>query len=68
MRIQLDIPASEMAQAVKVIAWGQKVLRVTIEPEDFSKVLSAPKGVYLQPQQIKIVGWYTIIEQKERPG
>ena len=33
LRILLDIPASEMAEAVKVIAWGQKVLRVTIEPE-----------------------------------
>lgn len=33
LRIWLDIPASEMAEAVKVIAWGQKVLRVTIEPE-----------------------------------
>ena len=34
LRIWLDIPASEMAEAVKVIAWGQKVLRVTIEPEE----------------------------------
>jgi len=33
MRIQLDIPESEMAQAVKILAWGQTRLRVTIEPE-----------------------------------
>jgi len=34
MRIRLDIPASEMAEAVKLIAWGQKVLIVMIEPEE----------------------------------
>lgn len=34
MRVQLDIPASEMAEAVKLIAWGQRVLVVTVEPED----------------------------------
>ncbi|HEY85508.1 MAG TPA: hypothetical protein G4N96_10415 [Chloroflexi bacterium] len=39
---------------------------IIIEPEDFSKVLSAPKGVYLKPQRLKIVGNYAIIEQKER--
>lgn len=34
MRIQLDIPESEMAEAVKMLAWREKVLRVTVEPDD----------------------------------
>lgn len=34
MRIQLDIPESEMAEAVKLLAWRQMVLLVTIRPED----------------------------------
>lgn len=34
MRVQLDIPESEIAEAVKLLAWRQQVLRVTIEPED----------------------------------
>ena len=34
MRIQLDIPESEMAQAVKMLAWTQCVWRVTIEPQE----------------------------------
>lgn len=33
MRIQLDIPESEMAEAVKMLGWREKVLRVSIEPE-----------------------------------
>ena len=33
MRIELDIPASEMAEAVKLQLWTQRVLRVTVEPE-----------------------------------
>ena len=33
MRIELDIPASEMAEAVKLQLWTQVVLRVTVEPE-----------------------------------
>lgn len=32
MRIQLDIPESEMAEAIKILAWRMKVLQVTIEP------------------------------------
>ena len=32
MRIELDIPASEMAEAVKLQLWTQRVLRVTVEP------------------------------------
>lgn len=34
MRIQLDIPESEMAEAVKLLAWRQRVLVVTVRPED----------------------------------
>jgi len=33
MRLQLDVPESEMAEAVKLLMWRQRVLRVTIEPE-----------------------------------
>ena len=33
MRIQLDVPETQMAEAVKLLAWRQTVLRVTIEPE-----------------------------------
>ena len=33
MRVQLDIPESEMAEAVKLLAWRGVVLRVTVEPE-----------------------------------
>ncbi len=33
MRIQLDIPESEMGEAAKLLLWRQRVLRVTIEPE-----------------------------------
>lgn len=32
MRIQFDIPESEMAQAIKILAWRQVLLRVTVEP------------------------------------
>lgn len=32
MRVQLDIPESEMAEAVKMLAWRMMVLKVTIEP------------------------------------
>ena len=34
MRITLEIPQSEMAEAVKLQLWQERVLRVTIEPED----------------------------------
>jgi len=34
MRIQWDIPESEMAEAVKMLAWRERVLRVTVEPDD----------------------------------
>jgi len=33
MRVQLDIPESEMAEALKILAWRECVLKVTIEPE-----------------------------------
>jgi hypothetical protein len=33
MRIQLDIPESEMGEAAKLLLWRQMVLRITVEPE-----------------------------------
>jgi hypothetical protein len=33
MRIQLDIPESEMAEALKLLMWREQVLQVTIGPE-----------------------------------
>ena len=33
MRIQLDIPESEMGEAVKLLMWREQVLRVTVGPE-----------------------------------
>ena len=34
MRIQLDIPESEMGEAAKLLLWRQMVLRVTVGPEE----------------------------------
>jgi len=33
MRIQLDIPESEMGEAVKLLAWRDQILQVTITPQ-----------------------------------
>jgi len=33
MRVQLDIPESEMGEALKMLMWREQVLRVTIGPE-----------------------------------
>jgi hypothetical protein len=33
MRIQLDIPESEMGEAAKLLMWRERVLRVQVEPE-----------------------------------
>jgi hypothetical protein len=38
MRIQLDIPESEMAEAAKLILYRQCIVRVTIQPEDYQVV------------------------------
>ena len=32
MRIQLDIPESEMSEAVKLLLYRQSVLNITVEP------------------------------------
>lgn len=32
MRVQLEIPESEMAEAVKLLAWRAQVFKVTVEP------------------------------------
>ncbi len=37
MRIQLEIPESEMGKAVNILAWREMVLRVTIGPEKVDK-------------------------------
>lgn len=34
MRIQFDVPESEMGEAVKLLAWRERVLQVTIQPQD----------------------------------
>ena len=33
MRIQLEIPESEMASALPLLAWRNRVLKVTVEPQ-----------------------------------
>lgn len=32
MRIQIDVPESEMAEAVKVLAWRECAIKITIAP------------------------------------
>ena len=34
MRIQLDIPESEMAEALKVLMWREQALRIVIGPAE----------------------------------
>ena len=33
MRIQFDVPESEMGEALKLLMWRERVLRITVEPE-----------------------------------
>jgi len=33
MRVQLDIPETELAEGIKLLMWRQQVLQVTIEPK-----------------------------------
>ena len=33
MRVQFDIPESDMAEAIKLMQWRGVVLRVTVEPD-----------------------------------
>ena len=33
MRIQLDIPETEMGEALQMLMWREMVLRMTVEPE-----------------------------------
>jgi hypothetical protein len=45
MRIQLDVPESEMANAVGLLGWRQRVFKVTVELEDVkSKTISRTKA------------------------
>ncbi len=37
MRIQLDVPESEMAAAMSLFLWREQVLRITVEPDDTDK-------------------------------
>ena len=37
MRIQLDVPESEMGEAVKLLQWRDVGLQVTIQPENKGK-------------------------------
>lgn len=34
MRVQLDIPESEMAEALKLLQWRERVLIIQVRPED----------------------------------
>jgi len=52
--------------AVAVTRYTEFDRYVEVFPQDLVKVLSAPRGVYLKPRQLKFVGDYTIIEQRER--
>jgi hypothetical protein len=61
---QYVIIQDELAIAVK--RYTETEDGVTILPGDIEKILSAPRGVYLQPKQIKIVGCYAIVEQREK--
>lgn len=38
MRVQLDVPESEMGEATKLLLWRERVLRVTIGPESLTNL------------------------------
>ena len=46
MRVQFDIPESDMAEAIKLMQWRGVVLKITIEPETTS---GRPKSTGLYP-------------------
>lgn len=46
MRVQLDIPESEMGEAMKLVLWREKVLVVTVGPEDGEKQHGTEKATY----------------------
>lgn len=46
MRITLDVPESEMAQAVKLLTMRDTVLRVTVEALDDRSEAGKPKKVH----------------------
>ncbi len=54
--------------AIAVTKYTETPEGVEILPGDIEKILAAPRGVYLSPKQIKIVGGYTIVEQREKPA
>ena len=48
MRIQFDIPESEMGEAIKLLMWRERVLRLTVEPEVMNhKTLAGQKDASL---------------------
>lgn len=50
MRIQLDIPESEMANAVKLVALTQKTLRITIEVDErTNRIIGRRKAKQREP-------------------
>ena len=34
MRIQLDVPETELVNAIELLGWRDRLLKVTIEPQD----------------------------------
>ncbi len=54
--------------AIAVTKYTETPEGMEILPGDIEKILAAPRGVYLNPKQIKIVGGYTIVEQREKPA
>lgn len=43
MRIQLDIPESEMASAIHLLTLRQCVIQVTVEPDEQPERIGTPK-------------------------
>jgi hypothetical protein len=47
MRIQFDVPESEMAEAVKLLAWRERTLTVTIEPNNDRKQHNDSRKIHI---------------------
>lgn len=44
MRLQLDIPQSDMTKALPIVGWQGQVLRVTVKPITDKQVVSGAKS------------------------
>ncbi len=44
MRLKIDVPESEMPVAVRLLAWRQKRLRITIVPDDDAMTIESTDG------------------------